>query len=84
MFREKNMRITGQQELTSASVLNTQKGKRQEASVRMKKKKTIRVPKQSIIIRLLQKTVGNSPERLKIGSPHGPAILLLAIKTKKV
>lgn len=69
----------------SASVLITQKGKRQEASVRMKKKKeTIRIPKQSIIIRLLQKTVGNSPERSKIGSPHGAAILLLAIKTKKV
>lgn len=78
------MRSTGQQELMSASVLITQKDKRQEASVRMKKKKTIRIPKQSIIIRMLQKTVGNSPERSKIGSPHGAAILLLAIKTKKV
>lgn len=78
------MRSTGQQELMSASVLITQKGKRKEASVRMKKKKTIRIPKQSIIIRMLQKTLGNSPERSKIGSPHGAAILLLAIKTKKV
>lgn len=78
------MRSTGQQELMSASVLITQKDKRQEASVRMKKKKTIRIPKQSIIIRMLQKTVGNSPERSNIGSPHGAAILLLAIKTKKV
>lgn len=78
------MRSTGQQELMSASVLITQKDKRQEASVRMKKKKTIRIPKQSIIIRMLQKTIGNSPEILKISSPHGAAILLLAIKTKKV
>lgn len=78
------MKSTLQQELMSTQMLITQKGKRQEASVRMKKKRTIHIPKQSVIIRLLEKIIGNSPERLKIGSPHGPAILLQAIKTKEV